>query len=267
MIALLHFCGLIGLTGRMKRLGRRLHAGLLSLMGCSFGLPPIMRPDWDPDHPWHFAFYIDGATNGAHPSWAVVAVVAQGQAEWFFGCLAAEIQTNATRQDWLGASNNDNIAAELTAMVVAQFVGRWLGTRAFVDSRPDLHLSMRLAHHPSVCKKHTPLAQLVQLQSHWAPHTAVFPIPGHSDNPWNDLADSLAKHALHRDGPIGHVDPSGLHQLVDSPHDLHWAALQTAPLAWQHCLPTICFNTNGGSSILAICICPRCLSSRPSTLS
>eukprot|EP00438_Fugacium_kawagutii_P035005 Skav208021 [mRNA] locus=scaffold2714:74524:83538:+ [translate_table: standard] len=199
----------------------------------------LQQPDWDPDQPWHFAFYIDGATHGVKASWAVVAVIVQGQREWCYGCIAADVQTNTTCDDWLGASHNDNIAAELTAMVAAQCAGRWLGPQAFVEIRPDLQLSMRLAQHHSTCKAHQPLAQLVQLQARWMPNTAVYPIPGHSDHPWNDLADSLAKFVMHSASPVGSLDFHGLHQIVEAPHDLQWAAMQDAPPTWQHCWPAM----------------------------
>eukprot|EP00438_Fugacium_kawagutii_P022848 Skav230323 [mRNA] locus=scaffold430:518354:528265:+ [translate_table: standard] len=198
----------------------------------------VQQTPWDPNRPWHFAFYVDGATDYSGASWAIIAVIVQDQQEFFYGSLAGLVATVPDDAMWLGADHADNIAAEFTAFAIAQHVARPLG-HTMVEIRPDLRLSMTVSNATTHCATHTRLAQIIQLQASWMPNMAVYPVKGHSAHPWNDLADSLAKHALSKECQVGHVDIEMLHQLASEPHDLSWAHLQGATPAWQQCFPAM----------------------------
>ena len=64
--------------------------------------------------------YIDGSARGPHAAWAVIVTAHLHQGECFIGCLFGTVSIGSADPTWIGASTTDNIAAELSALAVAQ---------------------------------------------------------------------------------------------------------------------------------------------------
>ena len=64
---------------------------------------------------------------------------------------------------------------------------------------------------------------------------------GHSNNPWNDLADSLAKFVTGDTDRFQPVRFGLLHQFLRASHDVDWSWLQGMPSSMPHCFPN--FNS------------------------
>jgi ribonuclease HI len=123
--------------------------------------------------------------------------------------------------DWYGALESDNIAAELTAFIIAQDVAYRLLSDKKVVIRPDLMLSQMIATFDTITKASPNLAQICRVMSRWlGRRVQVNQVSAHKGHPWNELADSLAKWAA-TSGEVSQVC---------------WHALGFTP--W-HLLPTI----------------------------
>ena len=188
--------------------------------------------------------YIDGATSGVGASWSLVVVVHSKGSARLLGVLAGPVVLGDKALHWLGASTVDNIAAELSALAAALAFAIQTPFPCPIYVRPDLSLSRMLAQELVTTVSNPSLAKLCRLLAAWVPANLGFlEVRGHSGNAWNDLADSLAKHAL--------VDPDGfpavsfgcLHDLVREQHDLDWSWLSQFPDCLQHCFPNIVDNT------------------------
>ena len=141
-----------------------------------------------------------------------------GEHESFVGCTYGSVELAPDHPAWLGATTTDNIAAELTAMIVAQqTVLRWHEDASFTV-RPDLTLSRLLAQAITVCKSNRILAQICQAQGLWlSKRMTIHEVRGHTSHPWNDLADALAKWALTNDPVFSDQEAAPLHHFCSMP--------------------------------------------------
>eukprot|EP00438_Fugacium_kawagutii_P032544 Skav202162 [mRNA] locus=scaffold970:353126:358553:- [translate_table: standard] len=105
--------------------------------------------------------------------------------------------------------------------------------------RPDLHLSIHIAQETCSVASNTTLAQLLRAQQSWLPKTTMVPVEGHSGDPWNELADALARWAVHSRGPLGSFADPILHELAGLDVDRRWLWFQHAPDSLKACLPPL----------------------------
>ena len=142
-----------------------------------------------------FQLFIDGSACTTAAGWSVVvlAVGSQGETQ-LVGCLCGAVCTNEALPEWFGASSATNIDAELQAMVVAQLVALSMVSTAPVVIRPDLQFSHDLADRRVGARKDDVLAaMLASLGSLMPTGVTVQEVCGHVGNPWNELADAIAK--------------------------------------------------------------------------
>ena len=152
----------------------------------------------------------------------------------------ARFQLDRTQSDWFGAYTSDNVASELTAMVCAQNIAlRWPFPQK-VRIRPDLQLSRTVAESLTTCRSNRCLAQVCRAQGLWlAKKAMVEEVRGHTGNPWNELADALAKHAMINGlNPMKH-EFSALQHFATCNHDVNWSWMQTTHPAMTACFPPL----------------------------
>ena len=83
-----------------------------------------------PSDQWQWEVYVDGSAGTQQAGWSVVIVVHDGVDACFCGCFAGHVQLDPAHENWYGADELDNIAAELTAFLMAQdVIWRRLPTR------------------------------------------------------------------------------------------------------------------------------------------
>ena len=157
-----------------------------------------MLEPFDPGADHIFELYIDGATGPAHAGWAVAIVAKMGQepeaSRRLVGVTGGTVTLDPQHPQWVGATKPDNIAAEFTALLAAQAIILQQETHSQFCIRPDLSLSRSLSQQLHTTSAHPVLAQLCTLIAAWnAPQTSFEEVRGHTMNPWNDLADALAK--------------------------------------------------------------------------
>ena len=187
-----------------------------------------------------YTLYLDGSSTGTHAGWSVVVTSFQSNREAFIGCAYGTVQLDRTQSDWFGAYTPDNVASELTAMVCAQNIALWWPLPQKVCIRPDLQLSRTVAESLTTCRSNQCLAQVCRAQGLWlAKKATVEEVRGHTGNPWNELADALAKHAmLHGLDPMKH-EFSALQHFATCNHDVNWSWMQTTHTAMTACFPPL----------------------------
>ena len=189
----------------------------------------MLRPCIDVnDSPTAYEIYVDGSAwqDGAGWSVVVVQVFASGNTR-FHSCGAGLVEVDVNSKNWIGADETDNVAAELTAFVVAQWVALTKCNDLPTTIRPDLKLSAKIAEGSWTCTSHPKLMQLCAAGVALANgvHPAIREIRGHTNNPWNELADSLANSVRNLVVPSDLHDFQPLHDLVVS-EDLAWVWVQ-----------------------------------------
>ena len=185
------------------------------------------------------ALYVDGSARGHAAAWSVIAVEYDGQGlPTLLGALSGQVELNHSSTQWIGATNADNVAAELTASIAAHLAAIALGHPAFTVIRPDLKLSAMLSTSTWSCHSHSDLAAIARWLGAWFAQGGgtCNEVRGHSAHPWNDLADSVARHALSVVTPVGAVDFDFCHQLLIS-GDIAWAWIGLQPPCYEQCLP------------------------------
>jgi len=165
--------------------------------------PLLQPPPTSTSDAISYTLYLDGAANGHDAGWSVIVVACHPEGESFIGCLLGTVQLGSAHPNWFGADTADNISAELTAMVVAQNLAmRWEGNYSFCI-RPDLSLSRTVATTATTCKSNQALAKLCGALGLWLGNrVTIQEIRGHKGHAWNELADAVAKWAMHQ-----HCDP------------------------------------------------------------
>ena len=182
--------------------------------------------------------YIDGSAHSTAAAWSIVLVTFDNQGiPSLQGCIADVVKVETHDPQWIGADSADNIAAELTAAAAAMIAS--LGfERSRVIIRPDLTLSAMLATHQWHCSAHPILCRLCQVLGSWfgSCNGSFCEVRGHCGDPWNELADALARHCLTTQLAVGALQVDVFSQLAKSP-DLDWAWMLNAPASLHHCLP------------------------------
>eukprot|EP00438_Fugacium_kawagutii_P029176 Skav214795 [mRNA] locus=scaffold3850:80671:90559:+ [translate_table: standard] len=172
--------------------------------------------------------------------WAVIVVLDSLDGEFFLGCVWGRVQLDTTAPDWVGAREPDNIAAELSAALYALYLGLRLPFALPVFLCPDLAFSLDLCQ--QTCVTSTPnarLAQMVRVVYSWHVECGLDKIAGHSHHPWNDLADTLAKFAIHHSMDSAPFVIEPLHELALEPHDLAWVWQQQMAPSYAQCVPAL----------------------------
>lgn len=168
--------------------------------------------------------YIDGSANDQHAGWSVVMIQYDRTGAFKFqGCCCGPVLLNQDSEHWMGAVSINNIAAELQAMIVAQSLvlkKRW---NHQVTIRPDLQFSHHLAVMRVGAKNDDPLASMVAaLGSLIGPAVDISEVRGHQGNPWNELADRLAKFALHHQTFHGSFPTKAIKYLASNKFGREW---------------------------------------------
>ena len=182
--------------------------------------------------------FVDGATSAVAASWSLVLVAHHAGSQRLLGTLAGPVINGTAHPCWLGASNLDNIAAELSALAAALATVLQYQFSCPVLVRPDLTLSRLIAQELVTTVSNPRLAQLCRILAAWSPPNVTFKeVRGHTKHAWNDLADSLAKHVMQAPDEFPPIDFGALHHLVMEPHDLVWAWVQGMPRSFRQCFP------------------------------
>ena len=202
---------------------------------------PLLTPTPPENVTHNLTLYLDGAANGTHAAWAVVATINLPEGEVFIGCMHGCVHLSSEHPFWIGADARDNIAAELTALAMAQTLAlRWPYPEHTICIRPDLSLSRLIADAVTTCRTNTALAQLCRVHGLWlASKVHMWEIRGHQGFAWNELADAVAKHALKQGSDDAAPDITELHRFAACPHDMAWAWMQTTHPAMAACFPAM----------------------------
>lgn len=163
--------------------------------------------------------YVDGASNKHGQSWSMV-VTTQGTSdqqwvETLEGVCADVVQFDRHDSKWLGATRQDNVDAELVAILVALVYALSLHLDVQVLVRPDLRYSVELVQGMVAPSMQRPLTSLVAnvgslLRAQGL--FAVFRVRAHIGHAWNELADTMAVHAG-KHGSVGNPNYGWLNQL------------------------------------------------------
>eukprot|EP00435_Cladocopium_sp_Y103_P072728 s332_g41.t1 len=156
----------------------------------------------------------------------------------FQGCITGLVELNPASQHWIGAKDHSSTDAELTAMALAQTIALQISPCFPVTVRPDLSFSPGLASRSMTSHHEYALPRLVHLLGQFC-HSRVHvnEVRGHTQDPWNELADQLAKHALKLQQFHGLAPVSMLRSIVTLPDDLKWAWLSNMPASFSCALP------------------------------
>ena len=184
--------------------------------------------------------YIDGSMQAGQGGWAVVVVeFAQGRAICR-GMIGGTIVTDPKDEKWVGAERASNVTAELTALIVAQMFALAAATDLPIIIRPDLALSKQIAdlqvsttYNQIMSSVSASLARMDQGK------TQVNEIRAHLGNPWNELADCVAKHAAKTGSQIGTVPWNQMKEFVHETQEREWAWWQDANDAMRQAFPPL----------------------------
>ena len=186
-----------------------------------------------------YEIYIDGATGATHAGWAAVVVADTHGSRRLLGITGGTVDLCPEDANWIGANCPDNIAAELTAVVAAQAIALQSDSSSQFCIRPDLTLSRILSQESATTKAHPRLAQLARLTAQWNQGRVTYKeVRGHAGDPWNELADAVAKYCVDRDRAAHfHFEFAELHLLALEKHDVAWDWLNYEhPSLWA-CMP------------------------------
>ena len=230
--------------------GQRLHEGTISFAPLPQGLHlraetlhALQEPSSyaEPSLAGCLAYYVDGSACQDAAAWAVVAISYDWQGiPTLLGVLAGTVSVDPRQPQWIGARAATNIAAELTASIAAHVTALSLPHVGSAVIRPDLHLSAQLSATNCFCSSHPSLAAV----AHWLGssfHRAggrCVEVRGHQSHPWNELADTMAKHRLRYDAPVGSLSLDVCHQALLS-GDLNWAWLHQQADSFHFCFPPL----------------------------
>ena len=183
--------------------------------------------------------YIDGSADDLAAGWAVVVVHegTDGEVE-FAGCLCGTVCVNEAHADWIGATSATNIDAELQAMVVAQLLALQTVPGRAVVIRPDLKFSHQLACLSVGARNDDALpAMVAALGSVTSSEVSINEVRGHTGDPWNELADKLAKFAPTLQSTHGRFPLKAVRQLACNKLTREWIWWGNAPSHYKHAYP------------------------------
>lgn len=209
----------------------------------SWGIANSMCAHFDPAAKHSFELYIDGATGQSHAGWGVVVVAKAGsdaeETRCLIGVTGGTVTLDPNDPQWVGATRPDNIAAEFTALLAAQAIVLQHESAVQFCIRPDLSLSRTLSQQTHTTKAHPVLAQLCTISATWnTASTSFLEVRGHTMNPWNDLADAVAKYCTYPDqAKCFGFDFADFHALALEPHDVAWEWTHQELEEFQACMP------------------------------
>ena len=186
--------------------------------------------------------YVDGATSWTAAAWSVVIVKVTDYQTVFHGQLSGNVELDRTSNLWVGADTLDNIAAEFQAFLVALLIVHSHQLQGRVVIRPDLQLSRAIATFDCCTHSNPIMANLIRHLAYWiGGRLQVIEVRGHRHQPWNELADRLAKFVLQQpasEQPFDFLHP--LHSFAIEYLDTQWAWMQHCPTSLLHAFPPIC---------------------------
>ena len=187
-----------------------------------------------------YELYVDGATHGDHSAWAVVAVAVTSSGRTFRGCIGGLTEIEKQSPKWIGAEGHTNIDAELSAMAVAAAFAYFRANDKYFVIRPDLALSKRFLDIDATSRQSSVLATVVHVLGQMKPtNVDVTEVRAHCGNPWNELADSVAKRVAQSGVEIGNVPWSLLHYLAASPSTQKWEWMRQQSAAFAMTMPQL----------------------------
>ena len=171
--------------------------------------------------------YVDGATADGCSAWAVVAVAVSENGHRLCGCIAGTTEINVSAPNWIGAIAHTNVDAELTAMTIATAFAFFGANDVPCVIRPDLALSRRFLDLESVTQQDSTVARVLHSLGYMLPHgISVSEVRAHRGDPWNELADSVAKWVTQTRQTVGVVPWQHINALATSPSNLRWEWLR-----------------------------------------
>ena len=190
--------------------------------------------------PLHYELYIDGATHATRSAWAVVAVLVTQGGRRLQGCLGGLTTIQPDSIQWIGAEGHTNIDAELSAMVIATAFAYFGSADAKCIIRPDLALSQRFLKLSSTTRKDSTLARVVHvLGQSMPPGIEAVEVRAHQGDPWNELADAIAKKVAQTGEEVGSVPWRTLHQIATSSSTLKWEWMRYEPPSFMQTMPVL----------------------------
>eukprot|EP00435_Cladocopium_sp_Y103_P068330 s1096_g31.t1 len=190
--------------------------------------------------PERIELYVDGSAKGHHAGWAIVAVSFSASGSVFQGCMSGLVEVNPASPQWIGAKDQSSTDAELTAMAIAQAIAPQVAHDCPIVIRPDLAFSHGLAARVMTSKHDYVLPKLVHLLGKFCEDVAqVHEVRGHAENPWNELADRLAKHSMLHHHEHGVAPCQVLKSIAMSPDDLKWAWIQSMKASYAFAMPEL----------------------------
>jgi len=199
-----------------------------------------VQHDCDSEVVQKYELYIDGATTHTRSAWAVVAVKVTSLGHRFMGCVAGITETCSQSDKWIGATCHTNIDAELTAMAVATSFAFFASTETKLTIRPDLALSNRFFSIQSTTRQQSTLAQVIHVLGQSRPEGIdIEEVRAHCGDPWNELADAIAKQVAHTGVEVGQVPWCPLNQIANSPSTIKWEWMRYAPPSYRQTMPAL----------------------------
>ena len=187
-----------------------------------------------------YELYIDGATSDIRSAWAVVAVSVSGEDRCFMGCVAGPTEINHSSPRWIGAANHTNIDAELSAMVVATAFAHFASGEVSVTIRPDLALSQQFLNIQSTTRQLSTLVKVLHVLGRTKPSNIdVQEVRAHQGDPWNELADAIAKHVVKTGSEVGITPWKVLNQIANSSSTIKWEWLRHEAPSFQQTMPVL----------------------------
>lgn len=190
--------------------------------------------------PLYYELYIDGATNATSSAWAVVAVLVTQGGRQLQGCLGGLTTIETASPQWIGAAGHTNIDAELSAMVVATAFAFFGSVDARFVIRPDLALNQRFLKMQSTTRKDCTLARVVHvLGQSMPPGIQVEEVRAHAGDPWNELADAVAKRVVQTGCQVGTASWKVIHQIATSTSTKKWEWLRSESPSFKQTMPVL----------------------------
>ena len=188
----------------------------------------------------YYELYIDGATHDTRSAWAVVAVIVTPHGRQLQGCLGGLTCIQPDTQQWIGADGHTNIDAELSAMVVATAFAYFGSVDSAFVIRPDLALSCRFMQMTSTTQKDSTLAKVLHVLGQSKPAGIdVKEVRAHEGDPWNELADAVAKKVAQTGEAVGSVPWQSIHQIAISTSTLKWEWIRHETKSFQQSMPVL----------------------------
>eukprot|EP00435_Cladocopium_sp_Y103_P060210 s47_g22.t1 len=199
-----------------------------------------MQADIDATQAVRLELYIDGATSYDVSAWSVVAVYVSDIGQRLCGCLAGCTEVQQLSDQWIGASKHSNVEAETSAMAIATAFSLYAAQDIPVVIRPDLALSRQFLELQSASHQDTLVAKLLFLLGQMLPkEVTVTEVRAHTGDPWNELADAVAKWAARSRDSVGQVPWTLLHGMVAQTESLQWEWLRHVPASFTSAMPRL----------------------------